>query len=78
MIKGIGPTRAERIRKGWAEQKVIRAIMLFLHSHGVGTPRAVHIFKAYSADAVQIISENPHRLARDIRGIGMATQGEAV
>jgi exodeoxyribonuclease V alpha subunit len=69
-VAGIGPRRAERIRKGWAEQKVIREIMLFLHSHGVGTSRAVRIFKSYDADAVQVISENPYRLARDIRGLG--------
>jgi exodeoxyribonuclease V alpha subunit len=49
---------------------VIRAIMLFLHRHGVGTSRAVRIFKTCGADAVQLISENPYRLARDIRGIG--------
>jgi exodeoxyribonuclease V alpha subunit len=49
---------------------VIREIMLFLHSHGVGTSRAVRIFKTYGVDAVQMIAENPYRLARDIRGIG--------
>ena len=69
-VAGIGPKRSLRIRSGWAEQKVIREIMLFLHSHGVGTSRAVRIFKTYGADAVQVISENPYRLARDIRGIG--------
>ena len=69
-VAGIGPKRAERIVKGWADQKAIREIMLFLHSHGVGTSRAVRIFKTYGADAVQVISENPYRLARDIRGIG--------
>ena len=47
--------------------------MLFLHSHGVGTSRAVRIFKTYGADAIQLISENPYRLARDIRGIGFKT-----
>jgi hypothetical protein len=30
----------------------------------------VRIFKTYGADAVQVISDNPYRLARDIRGIG--------
>jgi exodeoxyribonuclease V alpha subunit len=30
----------------------------------------VRIFKTYGADAVQVMSENPYRLARDIRGIG--------
>src|SRR3712207_6624420 len=69
-VDGIGPVRAGRIVKGWAEQKVVREIMLFLHGHGVGTSRAVRIFKTYGADAVQVISENPYRLARDIRGIG--------
>src|SRR5215213_5747934 len=69
-VAGIGPKRAERIRRGWADQKVIREIMLFLHGHGVGTSRAVRIFKTYGQDAIQVISENPYRLARAIRGIG--------
>jgi exodeoxyribonuclease V alpha subunit len=47
--------------------------MLFLHSHGVGTSRAVRIYGTYGNDALQIISENPYRLARDIRGIGFVT-----
>src|SRR3954451_7978699 len=47
--------------------------MLFLHAHGVGTSRAVRIFKTYGQDAVQLISEDPYRLARDIRGIGFLT-----
>ena len=57
----------------WAEQKVVREIMLFLHSHGVGTSRAVRIYKTYGTDAVQVMSENPYRLAKDIRGIGFKT-----
>ena len=69
-VTGIGPKRAERIITGWAEQRVIREIMLFLHSNGVGTSRAVRIYKVYGPDAVGLISENPYRLARDIRGIG--------
>jgi exodeoxyribonuclease V alpha subunit len=69
-VDGIGPVRAGRIIAAWAEQKVVREIMVFLHSHGVGTARAVRIYKTYGADAVQVMSENPYRLARDIRGIG--------
>jgi len=72
-VTGIGPKRAGRIVAGWADQKVIREIMLFLHAHGVGTSRAVRIFKTYGQDAVQLIGENPYRLARDIRGIGFLT-----
>src|ERR1700751_4276908 len=72
-VTGIGPKRAERIIAGWAEQKVIREIMLFLHSNGGGTSRAVRIYQTYCAGAIQLISENPYRLARDIRGIGFRT-----
>jgi hypothetical protein len=55
------------------QQKAVREIMVFLHSHGVGTARAVRIYKTYGGDAVQVMSENPYRLARDIRGIGFKT-----
>lgn len=72
-IPGIGPVRAQRVVAGWAEQKVVREIMLFLHSHGVGTSRAVRIYKTYGPQAVQTVSDNPYRLARDIRGIGFRT-----
>ncbi|TNC48714.1 ATP-dependent RecD-like DNA helicase [Rubellimicrobium rubrum] len=72
-VGGIGPKRMARIISAWADQKVIREIMVFMHSHGVGTARAVRIFKAYGTDAVQVMSENPYRLARDIRGIGFRT-----
>ena len=65
--------RARRIVEAWAEQKVVREIMVFLHSHGVGTARAVRIFKTYGVDAVQVMTENPYCLARDIRGIGFKT-----
>jgi len=74
-VTGIGQKRAARIVAGWAEQKAVREIMLFLHAHahGVGTSRAVRIFKTYGQDAIALISENPYRLARDIRGIGFRT-----
>jgi len=72
-VDGIGPVRAASILAAWAEQKAVREIMVFLHSHGVGTARAVRIFKTYGSDAIQVMSENPYRLARDIRGIGFKT-----
>jgi exodeoxyribonuclease V alpha subunit len=72
-VDGIGLVRARRITAAWAEQKIVREIMVFLHSNGVGTARAVRIYKTYGADAVQVMTENPYRLARDIRGIGFRT-----
>jgi exodeoxyribonuclease V alpha subunit len=72
-VGGIGPKRATRITAAWADQKAIREIMVFLQSHGVGTSRAVRIYKTYGADAIPLVTDNPYRLARDIRGIGFKT-----
>ena len=51
-VAGIGPKRAEGITAGWADQRAIREIMIFLHANGVGTSRAVRIYKTYGAEAV--------------------------
>ena len=72
-VDGIGPKRRERIAHAWQEAKQIREIMLFLHSHGVSTSRAVRIFKAYGEQAIEKVRSNPYTLAKDIYGIGFAT-----
>jgi exodeoxyribonuclease V alpha subunit len=69
-IKGIGPRRVQRIRESWKEQKDVRKIMVFLQSHGVGTARAVRIYKTYGEQAIDLVRENPYRLATDIWGVG--------
>ena len=66
-VDGIGPVRAKRIVDAWAEQRVVREIMMFLHSNGVGTARAVRHYKTYGSDAVQVMTENPYRLTRGHR-----------
>jgi exodeoxyribonuclease V alpha subunit len=72
-IKGIGPQRVARIRASWREQKIVRAIMVFLQSHGVGTARAARIYKTYGENAIERVREDPYRLATDIWGIGFQT-----
>ena len=72
-LDGIGPKRQRRVTEAWAEQKIIREIMVFLQSHGVGTARAVRIYKTYGEQAVERVRENPYRLALDIHGIGFKT-----
>jgi exodeoxyribonuclease V alpha subunit len=72
-VDGIGPKRRKRIKEAWDEQKVIRDIMLFLHSNGVSTSRAVRIFKTYGQDAIEKVRSDPYRLAKDIHGIGFKT-----
>ncbi len=75
-VDGIGPGRRRRIKDAWAEQKVIREIMVFLHSHGVSTARAVRIYKTYGERAIERVRQNPYLLARDIPGVGFKTADE--
>ncbi len=75
-VKGIGPRRLQRIRESWREQKAVRALLMFLAAHGIGTNRAVRIYKTYGDTAIDKVRENPYRLASDIWGIGFQTADE--
>ncbi|MEN6446568.1 MAG: ATP-dependent RecD-like DNA helicase [Syntrophaceae bacterium] len=71
-VDGIGKVRAEAIRNAWKEHEGIRDIMVFLYSHGI-TGLAARIFKRYGDDTVEVVRENPFRLALEIPGIGFQT-----
>lgn len=72
-ITGIGKQRIEMISKAWIEQKEIRSVMLFLQSHGVSSAYATKIYKRYGNKSIDVVTENPYRLAHDIFGIGFIT-----
>ncbi len=72
-VPGVGPKRVAMITKGWAEQRQIKEVMLFLQSYGVSTSLAVKIYKAYGDAALNVVRKQPYRLARDIYGIGFLT-----
>ena len=69
-VPGTGPKRVEIIKEGWATQRQIKDVMLFLQSHGVSTTYAVKIFKHYGDEAIPLVRGDPYRLERDIWGIG--------
>ena len=72
-VAGIGRKRIKMIRKAWDDQKEIRDVMLFLQGHGVSSGYATKIFKQYGNRSIQVVKENPYRLATDIFGIGFVT-----
>ena len=72
-VDGIGRKRIEMIKKAWADQKEIRQVMIFLQSHGVSSAYATKIFKTYGNESIEVVQENPYRLATDIFGIGFLT-----
>jgi exodeoxyribonuclease V alpha subunit len=72
-VSDIGPKRTRKIIQAWEEQRQMKDIMLFLHSHGVSTNLAVKIYKTYGDAAMITVQENPYQLARDIYGVGFKT-----
>jgi exodeoxyribonuclease V alpha subunit len=72
-VEGIGEKRLGMIRKAWQDQKRIREVMVFLQGHGVSAGYAAKIYKHYGSQSVEVVKENPYRLAMDIFGIGFVT-----
>ena len=72
-VEGIGKKRIDMIRRAWEDQKDIREVMIFLQAHGVSSAYATRIFKQYGKASIDVVKENPYRLASDIFGIGFVT-----
>ncbi len=72
-VSGMGAVRIERLKRAWEEQKQIKEIMIFLQSHGVSSGLAVKIFKQYANLSLNVVKNDPYRLAQDIYGIGFKT-----
>jgi exodeoxyribonuclease V alpha subunit len=75
-IPGLGKALAKKITEAWEAQRGVRDIMLFLQTKGLSRLRADRIFEAYGRKAIDIVSTNPYRLAKDIRGIGFTAADE--
>lgn len=72
-VKGLGAKRIELIREGWKQNRAVHQIMAFLQSFGIGTARAVRIYKTYGENAIEQVRANPYRLSTDIWGVGFKT-----
>ena len=72
-IEGIGEERRKSIKESWKEQKEIRELMVFLHSIGVSTNKALKVHKLWGEAAREKISKNPYVLAQFVDGIGFKT-----
>ena len=54
-VEGIGKGRQAKITEAWHGQKVVREIMVFLHSHGVSSSRASRATCSTSATVIFIV-----------------------
>jgi exodeoxyribonuclease V alpha subunit len=69
-VSGIGTAKLTTIREGWSEKRDVWRLAALLGEHGIGTARAARIQKEFGGDALNVVRQNPYRLAQDISGIG--------
>lgn len=72
-VEGIGSKKADMIRTSFGEQSEVRELMLFLESHGVTGAYAAKIYAQYGSFSVDVLQDNPYRLAAEVDGIGFRT-----
>ncbi len=72
-VGGVGDKTLEKIKAGWEEQRQSRDLIIFLQEHDISPGVAMRIFRAYGQAALDVVKENPFRLAEDIHGVGFLT-----
>jgi len=69
-ISGIGEKKIAMIKESYDAHREFATISMFFQQYGVSSEYALKLYKAYGADCVDIIKENPYRLVEEVRGIG--------
>jgi len=69
-IEGLGDKKIEKLKECWKAQRSIREVMIFLRSHGASPGFAQKIYKAYGAQSIEKVKQNPYQLAKEVFGIG--------
>lgn len=72
-VADIGAKRSAQIVKAWQEQKQVKEIMIFLHSHNISTNLALKIYRQYEDQSLAVVQQDPYQLASDIFGVGFKT-----
>ena len=69
-VSGIGDKTARRIAEAWQAHHAARQLMGFLEKTGVDAAHAARLLKEYGPDAVEVLCNDPYRVAEDIPRIG--------
>ncbi len=72
-VLGIGRKRLAMVRAAWEAHRQIKEVMIFLQAHGVSSGLAVKIYKAYGKHSIEMVQNDPYRLAHEVYGIGFIT-----
>lgn len=72
-VEGIGQKKFEIIKESYNEQKELKDIILYFQGHGMTTNQCIKVYKAFGANARDIVANNPYILSDEITGIGFIT-----
>ncbi len=69
-VRGIGAAKAQAIGEAWKAHHAVRELMRFLQDHALKPAYGAKIYKTYGSDALEILRNDPYRVAADIPRIG--------
>ncbi|MCB9762888.1 MAG: ATP-dependent RecD-like DNA helicase [Alphaproteobacteria bacterium] len=72
-VQGIGPKRFEEIVGHWERDKAGRELAVMLRGHGLGAAVARRILERYGAEAMNVVTREPYRMAGEIPGVAFKT-----
>src|SRR5213592_1927240 len=71
-VPGIGRARIGAAVASWQEARALRAVRLFLDSHGVPAAVAARAARALGPQAIDVLTDDPYRIT-ELEGVGFAT-----
>ena len=72
-VHGIGQATLDKIRGSWEKHRGIQQIMIFLTGHGIAPGVAIKAFARFGSSALDVVRDNPYRLAEEVVGVGFRT-----
>ncbi len=69
-VEGIGAKKIAGLQSSLKEQKELKEMMIAFQEFEISPPYAMKIYKQYGARGIEILKENPYRLAGEVTGIG--------
>ncbi|GKX28488.1 ATP-dependent RecD-like DNA helicase [Vallitalea longa] len=75
-VKGISENKARDVAEVFYEQREMRKTVIFLQEYGISLTYSIKIYNKYKERTMDIVGNNPYKLAEDIIGIGFKTADE--
>jgi exodeoxyribonuclease V alpha subunit len=71
-VAGIGGKTARRIVDAWRQHHAAGRLVRFLEENGVDTAHTARLLREYGPDAIDLLCNDPYRVAEDIPRVGFA------